>query len=203
MPMNILGMIGVAPPTGRATVHVIGGGIDRDYVRRFSQAHETAGFDAVLVGYTSSSAEGFQIAQYAAAHTERLRFLIAHRPGFVMPTLAARTAATFDNLTDGRLWLHIISGGADKEQRRDGDWLDHDERYARTDEYLDILRRVWTADKPGVSTAWTKPFPKSGPSSSLTRPSILAERPMLPFGSGPSTAMCTPCSANPARRCKR
>ena len=148
MPMNILGMIGVAPPTGRATVHVIGGGIDRDYVRRFSQAHEAAGFDAVLVGYTSSSAEGFQVAQYAAAHTERLKFLIAHRPGFVMPTLAARTAATFDNLTDGRLWLHIISGGADKEQRRDGDWLGHDERYARTDEYLEILRRVWTSDQP-------------------------------------------------------
>jgi alkanesulfonate monooxygenase len=110
--------------------------------------HETAGFDAVLVGYSSSSAEGFQIAQYAAAHTDRLRFLVAHRPGFVMPTLAARTAATFDNLTDGRLWLHVISGGADGEQRRDGDWLGHDERYQRTDEYLAILRQVWTSEKP-------------------------------------------------------
>lgn len=148
MPINILGMIGVAPPSGGATVHVIGGGIDREYVRRFSQVHEAAGFDAVLVGYTSSSAEGFQIAQYAAAHTDRLKFLVAHRPGFVMPTLAARTAATFDNLTDGRLWLHIISGGADGEQRRDGDWIGHDERYERTDEYLEIMRRMWTAEKP-------------------------------------------------------
>ena len=60
MPINILGMIGVAPPAGGATVHVIGGGIDRDYVRRFAQVHETAGFDSVLVGYSSSSAEGFQ-----------------------------------------------------------------------------------------------------------------------------------------------
>jgi alkanesulfonate monooxygenase len=148
MPINILGMIGVAPPAGGATVHVIGGGIDRDYVRRFAQVHETAGFDAVLVGYSSSSAEGFQIAQYAAAHTDQLKFLVAHRPGFVMPTLAARTAATFDHLTDGRLWLHIISGGADGEQHRDGDWLGHDERYQRTDEYLEILRRVWTSEKP-------------------------------------------------------
>ena len=148
MPINILGMIGVAPPAGGATVHVIGGGIDRDYVARFAQIHETSGFDAVLVGYTSSSAEGFQIAQYAAAHTERVKFLVAHRPGFVMPTLAARTAATFDTLTNGRLWLHIISGGADAEQRRDGDWLGHDERYARTDEYLEIVRRVWTSEKP-------------------------------------------------------
>jgi alkanesulfonate monooxygenase len=148
MPINILGMIGVAPPSGGATVHVIGGGIDREYVRRFSQVHEAAGFDAVLVGYTSSSAEGFQIAQYAAAHTDHLKFLVAHRPGFVMPTLAARTAATFDNLTDGRLWLHIISGGADGEQRRDGDWIGHDERYERTDEYLEIMRRMWTSEKP-------------------------------------------------------
>ncbi len=148
MPINILGMIGVAPPAGGATVHVIGGGIDRDYVCRFAQVHETAGFDAVLVGYTSSSAEGFQIAQYAAAHTDHLKFLVAHRPGFVMPTLAARTAATFDNLTDGRLWLHIISGGADAEQHRDGDWIGHDERYERTDEYLAIMRRIWTSEKP-------------------------------------------------------
>ncbi len=148
MPINILGMIGVAPPAGGATLHVIGGGIDRDYVCRFAQVHETAGFDAVLVGYTSSSAEGFQIAQYAAAHTDHLKFLVAHRPGFVMPTLAARTAATFDNLTDGRLWLHIISGGADAEQHRDGDWIGHDERYERTDEYLAIMRRIWTSEKP-------------------------------------------------------
>jgi alkanesulfonate monooxygenase len=148
MPINILGMIGVTPPAGGATVHVVGGGVDRDYVRRFAQVHETAGFDTVLVGYSSSSAEGFQIAQYAAAHTDHLKFLVAHRPGFVTPTLAARTAATFDTLTDGRLWLHIITGGADAEQRRDGDWLGHDERYERTDEYLTILRRVWTAEKP-------------------------------------------------------
>jgi alkanesulfonate monooxygenase len=148
MPINILGMIGVTPPIGGATVHVIGGGIDRDYVCRFARVHETAGFDSVLVGYSSSSAEGFQIAQYAAAHTDRLKFLVAHRPGFVSPTLAARTAATFDTLTDGRLWLHIISGGADAEQRRDGDWLGHDDRYARTDEYLTILRRMWTSEKP-------------------------------------------------------
>ena len=102
----------------------------------------------MLVGYSSSSAEGFQVAQYCAHQTERLKFLVAHRPGFVAPTLTARTAATFDNLTEGRLWLHIITGGVDADQRRDGDWLGHDERYARTDEYLEVLRRVWTSDKP-------------------------------------------------------
>ena len=147
MPLNIIGMIGVAPP-GQTAVHVIGGGIDPRFLAEFARTHERSGFDAVLVGYSSASAEGFQVAQYCANRTERLRFLVAHRPGFVAPTLAARTAATFDNLTEGRLWLHVITGGVDADQRRDGDWLTHDERYARTDEYLEVVRKTWTSEKP-------------------------------------------------------
>jgi alkanesulfonate monooxygenase len=147
MPINIIGMIGVAPAATTA-VHVIGGGIDPQFLVSFARTHEQSGFDAVLVGYSSSSAEGFQVAQFCAQRTERLKFLVAHRPGFVAPTLAARTAATFDNLSGGRLWLHIITGGVDADQRRDGDWLSHDERYARTDEYLEVLRNIWTRQKP-------------------------------------------------------
>ena len=147
MPINIIGMIGVAP-AARTAVHVIGGGIDPAFLASFARTHERSGFDAVLVGYSASSAEGFQVAQYCAHRTNTLKFLVAHRPGFVAPTLAARTAATFDNLTEGRLWLHVITGGVDADQRRDGDWLEHDERYERTDEYLEILRRMWTSDAP-------------------------------------------------------
>jgi alkanesulfonate monooxygenase len=149
MPVEFIGMIGVKPEgADGASVHVIGGAIDRDWLRAFSQAHERADFDRVLVGYTSTAADGFAVAGYAAAHTERLSYLIAHRPGFVAPTLAARKAATLDHFTDGRIALHIISGGTDSEQQRDGDWLDHDTRYRRTDEYLEIVRRLWTADAP-------------------------------------------------------
>lgn len=147
MPINILGMVGVAP-AGQSTVHIIGGGIDQEYLENFARTHEDAGFDAVLVGYSSAAAEGFQVAQFCAQRTERIGFLVAHRPGFVAPTLAARTAATFDNLTGGRLWLHIITGGFDADQRRDGDFLTHDERYERTDEYLEVVRKVWTSEEP-------------------------------------------------------
>ena len=147
MSIRILGMIGVAPTEG-ATVHVIGGGIDPDYLVRFARAHEDAGFDAVLVGYTSASAEGFQVASFIAANTDKINFLVAHRPGFVAPTLAARKIATFDNLTRGRLLIHIITGGSDFDQRRDGDYLGHDERYARTDEYLDVMLKTWTSESP-------------------------------------------------------
>jgi alkanesulfonate monooxygenase len=77
-----------------------------------------------------------------------LHFLIAHRPGFVFPTVAARSFATLDQFTEGRVALHAISGGNDAEQRRDGDYLPKDERYARTDEYLEILHTAWTTSEP-------------------------------------------------------
>ena len=142
-------MIGVKPEgADGAAVHVIGGAIDTRWVRDFARAHEDAGFDRVLVGYTSTSAEGFAVTGYAAAQTERLGYLIAHRPGFVAPTLTARAAATLDHVTNGRVALHIITGGSDAEQTRDGDWLDHDTRYRRTDEYLHVLRRTWTSAEP-------------------------------------------------------
>ncbi|VFS60961.1 Alkanesulfonate monooxygenase [Raoultella planticola] len=80
--------------------------------------------------------------------TEKISFLLAHRPGFVSPTLAARKFATLEHLLGGRLAVHIISGGNDAEQRRDGDYLNHDQRYARTDAFLDTVRKVWTAEQP-------------------------------------------------------
>jgi alkanesulfonate monooxygenase len=148
MPINILGMIGVAPPTSSSTLHVIGGGVDPEYVARFTRAHEDAGFDAVLIGHRSTSADGFLIAQHAAYHSERIKFLLAHRPGFSSPTQAARRVATLDNLIGGRLWLHIITGGSDADQQKDGDFLAHDDRYRRTDEYLQVMRKVWESDEP-------------------------------------------------------
>src|ERR1700692_1558042 len=110
MPVRIIGMIGVTPPRGDAPLHVIEGGLSPGYVADAARAHEAAGFDLVLVGYSSSSAEGFLVALHAAEKTERLGYLIAHRPGFVAPTLMARKVATFDQLTGGRITLHVITG---------------------------------------------------------------------------------------------
>jgi alkanesulfonate monooxygenase len=117
---------------------------DRGYVRDFARAAEAASFDRVLVGYFSDGPDGFLVAAYAAGHTERLGFLLAHRPGFVAPTLAARKLATLDQITGGRAAIHVISGGDDADQLRDGDTLPKDERYARTDEYMHVLKRIWT-----------------------------------------------------------
>jgi len=146
MPVEFIGMIGTKDESEiRLTQGPV---IDRDYVRRFARAHEDAGFNRVLIGYSSSRPEGTQVAAYAAGQTERLSFLVAHRPGFVAPTLAARTFATLDEFTGGRIAVHIITGGNDAEQRRDGDYLSKDERYDRTDEYLDIVKQAWTSEGP-------------------------------------------------------
>lgn len=84
----------------------------------------------------------------AHARTDRLGLLVAHRPGFIAPTLAARGFATLDRFTRGRVAVHTITGGNDTEQRRDGDYLDKEARYDRTDEYLGILRRAWSSSEP-------------------------------------------------------
>lgn len=148
MPIRIIGMIGVSPPPSDTQLIVIEGALSPDYVVEFAQAHEHAGFDMALVGYSSSSAEGFLVAQHAAAHTDSIGYLVAHRPGFVAPTLMARKIATFDQITRGRLAVHIITGKSNREQQGDGDFSPKDERYARAAEYLGLMRRTWTETEP-------------------------------------------------------
>jgi alkanesulfonate monooxygenase len=148
MPVRIIGMIGVTPPSSDATLHVIEGGLSPSYVVEAARAHEASGFDLVLVGYSSSSAEGFLVALHAAEQTKRLGFLIAHRPGFVAPTLMARKVATFDHLTGGRIVLHIITGKTDDEQEGDGDFTPKAERYRRAAEYLELMKLAWSSERP-------------------------------------------------------
>lgn len=118
------------------------------WIAAVAQAHEYGGFDRVLIAHSSASPDGFQIANFVAQQTRRLGILLAHRPGFVAPTLAARQFATLDHFSAGRVAVHVISGGDDTEQQRDGDYLNHDERYERTDEYLDVVKRAWTSETP-------------------------------------------------------
>jgi alkanesulfonate monooxygenase len=76
--------------------------------------------------------------------TERLKFLVAFRPGFYSPTLAAQMGATFQHQSGGRFLVNVVTGGERAEQRAYGDYLDKDDRYARTDEFLTIVRDLWS-----------------------------------------------------------
>jgi alkanesulfonate monooxygenase len=139
--IEFLGMIGTTDSSEIRRVD--GPPIDDAYTREFAQAHEDGGFDRVLIGYGSNRPDAAQVAAQVATYTDSLGLLIAHRPGVVAPTVAARTFATLDHFARGRVALNIVTGGSGTEQRRDGDYLDHDQRYSRTDEYLQVLRATW------------------------------------------------------------
>jgi alkanesulfonate monooxygenase len=123
-------------------------GLDVDYTRRFVRALDDGGFDWTLVAYSSASADAEQIAQFVVNNSERIKPMLAHRPGFVFPTRVAKALATLDRIGRGRLGVHIISGGNDTEQAREGDYLTKTQRYARSEEFITVLRKVWTATGP-------------------------------------------------------
>lgn len=146
MPVEMIGWI--APRISSEIIPVKGPPFDAGVITETARIHEDADFDSVLVGYFSDAPDGFMVGAHAASVTERLSFLLAHRPGFIAPTVAARKLATLDQLSGGRLAVHIISGGRDDDQAKDGDYVDHGGRYRRSAEYVDILRKVWTSPKP-------------------------------------------------------
>ena len=119
------------------------------YIETVAKAHENAGFDRALLAFHSTTPDGLQVAQHVLGVTERLNTMIAQRPGFTSPTLLARQLAVVDQFSKGRVSLHVITGGNAKELRQDGNTLDDkEERYARTDEWLDVLKLELTSDKP-------------------------------------------------------
>jgi len=146
MPVEMIGWI--APRVASEVIAPSGPPFDAKVIAETAGIHERAGFDRVLIGYFSDAPDGFLVGAHAASVTERLGFLLAHRPGFVAAPVAARKLATLDQLSDGRLAVHIIAGGSDADQAKDGDWTDHDARYRRAGEYAALLRRTWTEPAP-------------------------------------------------------
>jgi alkanesulfonate monooxygenase len=141
--------IGMVQPRQQSEIHPArGAAIDPGYLVASAQAHDEGGFDRILIGWYSNGPDGLLLATHAAAHTRKVSFLVAHRPGFQSPTNAARAFASLDQLSGGRAAIHVISGGDDTDQARDGDWLGKDDRYTRTDEYVSVLKSVWTGEKP-------------------------------------------------------
>lgn len=109
-----------------------------------AQAAERAGFEGVLVPTGEGCHDAWVVASTLAQATSTLRFLVAFRPGFVLPPVAARMASTLDRMSGGRLWLNVVTGGHPHELEKDGDvGVDHDARYRRTDEFLEVVLRSW------------------------------------------------------------
>jgi alkanesulfonate monooxygenase len=145
-PLEFIGFVGPSPFT--EVEEWTGAALQPEYIAELGKMHEDGDFDRVLLGYGADRPDNWQIAGYLTQQTERLGALVAHRPGFVAPTLAARFASTLDQFSKGRVALHIITGGSDADQARDGDFMPKDRRYARPAEYMQILRRCWTSEEP-------------------------------------------------------
>lgn len=118
-----------------------------DYLAQVARAADQLGYTGVLTPTGTWCEDAWLVTAALLRETSRLKFLVAFRPGALTPTLAAQKAATYQRISDGRLLLNIVTGGEPSEQRRFGDWLDHDGRYERTDEFLTVLRGSWS-DKP-------------------------------------------------------
>jgi alkanesulfonate monooxygenase len=185
MSVEIIGMVGTRE-FSETRGSLAGSAIDPDYLSKFARAHEAAGFDRVLIGYGATGPDGFAVAAHVLYATTTLKVLIAHRPGFVAPTLVARKLATLDALTGGgRVAIHHITGGDELDQKRDGDFADHDRRYARTGEFMHLLRRELTAAEP---FDYDGEFYQVKGAFSVVRPSI-AEGIPLYFGGASPTAI--------------
>lgn len=118
-----------------------------DYLTRVARAAEAAGFVSVLIPVGDACEDAWVVGGIIAARTETLKMLVAVRPGFVAPVVAAKMVSTFDQLMPGRLLVNVVTGGFPAELAADGDFTPHDERYERTAEFMDVMRKYWTERK--------------------------------------------------------
>ncbi|GBQ22728.1 FMNH2-dependent alkanesulfonate monooxygenase [Gluconacetobacter sacchari] len=116
--------------------------VDLPYLQQVARAADSLGYYGVLIPTGRSCEDSWVVASALAPSTERLKFLIAVRPGLQSPTLSARMTATLDRISQGRLLINIVTGGDPKENAGDGFFADHAERYAITDEFLEIYRAL-------------------------------------------------------------
>jgi alkanesulfonate monooxygenase len=112
------------------------------YLRQIAETVDELGYHGALLPTGRSCDDAWVVASTLIPVTQHMRFLVAVRPGLMSPTLAARMAASFDRLSGGRLLINVVAGGDPVELAGDGVFDDHDTRYAVTDEFLDIWRRV-------------------------------------------------------------
>ena len=126
---------------------------DLDVQVPFVRAAEACGIDSLLLDFGWSKPDPILLAAALGLATTSMRFIIAHRSGLMCPTTFVQQLNTLSTLIGDRFSLNIVAGHSPEEQRGYGDFLAHDERYARTDEYLAVCRALWSdstrRDVPG------------------------------------------------------
>src|SRR6266567_3080312 len=116
------------------------------YLGQIARSAEQLGFEGALTPTGAWCEDAWLTTAMLTGVTERLKFLVAFRPGLISPALAAQMAATFQRMSRGRLLLNVVTGGEPAEQRAYGDFLGKDQRYQRCAEFLDIVTRLWRGE---------------------------------------------------------
>ncbi len=153
------------------------------YLREVAQATDRLGYHGVLLPTGRGCEDAWVTASSIVTHTERLRFLVALRPGTTLPAEAARQAATFDRLSDGRLLLNVVCGGNPADLLGDGITLSHDERYAQAAEFLHIWRGLMAGESVTFSGKYL-----SSEGGKLFFPPVQRPYPPLWFGGSSAPA---------------
>ncbi|MFN8051819.1 MAG: LLM class flavin-dependent oxidoreductase [Acidimicrobiales bacterium] len=140
------------------------------YLSQIARACDQLGFDAVLTPCGTGCEDAWVTTAMLAPQTTRLRFLVAVRPGLLSPTLAAQMASSFQRLSGGRVIVNLVTGAEPSELARFGDHADKEARYARTGEFIEVMKRAWSgepADFAGdfyeVTAATTRETPQPMP----------------------------------------
>ena len=123
--------------------------VDLPYLRQIASSADELGYEGVLIPTGKSCEDPWVIASSLIGATQRLRFLVAVRPGLHEPALAARMASTFDRLSGGRLLVNLVTGGDRAELEGDGVFLPHDQRYEQSTEFIQIWREILARSHDG------------------------------------------------------
>ncbi|CAI1585081.1 FMNH2-dependent alkanesulfonate monooxygenase [Serratia proteamaculans] len=157
--------------------------VDYGYLQQIAQAADRLGFGGVLIPTGRSCEDSWLVAASLIPVTQRLKFLVALRPGIISPTLAARQAATLDRLSNGRALFNLVTGGDPEELAAEGLHLNHEERYEASAEFTHVWRKVLegeTVDFDG------KHIQVKG--AKLLYPPVQQPRPPLYFGGSSAAA---------------
>ncbi|HQC95916.1 MAG TPA: FMNH2-dependent alkanesulfonate monooxygenase [Aquabacterium sp.] len=152
-----------------------------DYFKQVAVAADTLGYEGVLIPTGRSCEDPWTVATSLIDATTRLKFLVALRPGLMTPALGARIAASFDRLSGGRLLINLVTGGDAEELEGDGLFLPHDQRYALSDEFMTIWRRIVAASHRGEAVDFDGTHLKVK-GAKLLYPPVQAPYPTLFFG---------------------
>ncbi len=157
--------------------------VDAGYLRQLAGAIDQLGYEGALVAGGGAGHDLWTFSSFLAAHTQRMKFIIAQHPGQTSPLLMAQKAATFDQLSNGRLIINVVNGGETVGPPH-GIFLEHDERYEMADEYWGLWSRLIQGENV---THEGKHFKLRG--AELTLRPVQPGRPELHFGGSSPAAL--------------